>query len=204
MKRTFILALMAFAAAGTGRDLLGQEAPQTTNHPSSAFERAFAPLVQARCIACHGPIKPKAGLDLTRRELVLQAPEGQLPVVVAGKPDESLLLKRISDGSMPPEDGGPAVPEGEVARVHQWIAEGAPWPAGQTISPPQSPAKASPQPIAEPQPVAPNPSALQVNPRLADDPDSLRAPRRFRGKRVRILSLRCWRHCHCPPLIADH
>lgn len=202
MKRTLILALMAFVAAGTSRDLLGQEAQPSPNPSSSAFERAFAPLVQARCIACHGPNKPKAGLDLTRRETVLQAPEGQLPVVVAGEPDESLLLQRITDGSMPPEDGGPVVPEDEVARVHQWIADGAPWPAGQTISPPSAPTK-SPLPIAAPARVAPNPSALEVNPRLAEDPESLRAPRRFRGKRVRILSLRCWRHCHCPPLIAD-
>lgn len=69
------------------------------------------------------------------------------PAIVPGKPDDSLLLQRISlpaghDDIMPPE-GDPVTPE-EIAAVRSWITEGAAFPPDLTIT------AASPKPARPP------------------------------------------------------
>ena len=44
--------------------------------------------------------------------------------LVPGKPEESLLLKQLREGEMPPE--GKRVPEDKIEVIAQWIAGGAP------------------------------------------------------------------------------
>src|SRR5262249_13034737 len=54
------------------------------------------------------------------------------PVIVPGKPDESELLKRVTlpkgaDGVMPAR--GDLLSKEQIARLREWIAQGASWPA---------------------------------------------------------------------------
>ena len=56
------------------------------------------------------------------------------PVIVAEKPEESFLVERITDGSMPPENDGRRLTKQEVAAVSEWIKAGARWPAGRVLS----------------------------------------------------------------------
>ena len=59
-------------------------------------------IFQARCVACHGSLRQEGGLDL--RTLASRLKGGKSgPALVAGKPEESLLLKRILNGQMPPD-----------------------------------------------------------------------------------------------------
>src|ERR1700729_1474864 len=58
------------------------------------FEKEVRPLLVEQCVKCHGGTKTGGGLDLTSRELILQGGESG-PAVVAGKPDDSLLLKSV-------------------------------------------------------------------------------------------------------------
>ncbi|MBL8209045.1 MAG: DUF1549 domain-containing protein, partial [Blastocatellia bacterium] len=77
---------------------------------------------------CHGgdAAGRMAGLRLDTRE-------GAVAKVVApGKPEESLLLRRVTETNamrlMPPARSHKArLTEKEVATLRQWIAEGAPW-----------------------------------------------------------------------------
>ena len=87
------------------------------------FGRDVLPILQKSCVACHGPKARMAGLDLHEASLVLRGGENG-PVVAPGKPAESMLLKRVREGSMPP-GGKNRLSEKEVATIERWISSGA-------------------------------------------------------------------------------
>ena len=93
-------------------------------------EHDVLPLLLLRCTACHGRSKQEGGLDLRSRESILKGGKSG-PVVVLGKPAESLLVKRVAAGEMPPHKRlveaavKPMEPD-ELERIKAWIAQGAP------------------------------------------------------------------------------
>jgi len=90
------------------------------------------PLLKARCYACHGGLKQKAGLRVDTAAGLLRGGDSG-PAVVKGGADESILLDRVSDGDpserMPPEHEGETLTAEQVAMLRDWIAAGAPGPA---------------------------------------------------------------------------
>ena len=91
------------------------------------FDADVLPILQKSCIGCHGPKTRMAGLDLHEVSLVLRGSTNG-PVVERGKSKDSLLLKRVQEGSMPPGGKNPLTPE-EIAVIARWIDTGAPTPA---------------------------------------------------------------------------
>src|SRR5262249_26961332 len=98
------------------------------------FESAFAAVVVRNCVACHNPSERKGGLDLTRQEHVLKGGK-TAPAVVAGKPEQTFLIERVAEGSMPPKQKGRRLSPQEVAALTAWVRAGAAWPAGRVLSP---------------------------------------------------------------------
>lgn len=91
------------------------------------FEKAVRPLLVERCLKCHGDEKPKGGLKLSSRTALLTGGDTG-PAVVAGKPQESLLIQAIQyqdEPKMPPKGKLPAE---EIATLTKWVAMGLPWP----------------------------------------------------------------------------
>lgn len=74
------------------------------------------------CFECHGVKNTESGLDLRTIESMLKGGEGG-PVLVPGKPEESLLFKMIHQGKMPPDGQMPG--KGDIERVRKWIVYGA-------------------------------------------------------------------------------
>lgn len=96
------------------------------------FARQIQPLFETKCLECHNPSKVKGDLLMDTAANLLKGGENG-PGLVAGKPDESEILKRVilpkgHDDVMPPK--GDPLAAGEIALVKQWIAEGAKWPDG--------------------------------------------------------------------------
>src|SRR5262245_41997090 len=92
------------------------------------FEARVRPVLAARCLECHGTEKPKGGLRLDARESMLRGGEAG-PVIVPGKPEESLLVEAIRyEGgvSMPPKG---KLKDEEIAALTEWVRRGAPWPS---------------------------------------------------------------------------
>jgi hypothetical protein len=88
------------------------------------------PILERRCYACHGAFKQEAGLRLDTGAAIRQGAESG-PVVMAGNPDESVLLARISAADeaerMPPE--GEPLAADEIGKLRAWIEQGAQSPA---------------------------------------------------------------------------
>ena len=96
------------------------------------FKRDIRPIFSDTCYKCHGPDGKarETPLRLHERDGVIgeKAPKNLL---IAGKPSASGMFKRITaqdDEVMPPPDSGLRLTEDEIAKIRQWIVEGAHWP----------------------------------------------------------------------------
>src|SRR5580700_4736969 len=95
------------------------------------FNRDIRPILSDNCYACHGPDKNKRKADLrldTRQGLL--GKDGHTGVVVAKKPDESELWRRVcskDDDRMPPAQFGKVLSETDRKLLRRWIDEGAKW-----------------------------------------------------------------------------
>jgi len=113
-----VLAVGAFGAVGEERT-------------APSWSREVAPILAARCFACHGPDAEsrKAGLRLDRREDALRAEEGLDPAVMPGDPERSALMQRVlsddPEERMPPAKGHEPLAAGEIDVLRRWIAAGA-------------------------------------------------------------------------------
>ena len=89
------------------------------------FESNVRPIFVKRCEKCHGAKKQEGGLRLDQKSGWARGGD-QGPVVVPGKPEESLLVKAVryatDDLQMPP-DG--RLPEREIAALVDWVKRGA-------------------------------------------------------------------------------
>ncbi len=94
------------------------------------YGRQVKPLLNARCYACHGALKQKAGLRLDTGASIRRGGDGG-PAVVPGHSDESALIERVTASDpaerMPPE-GAPSTAE-QVTLLRAWIDQGARSPA---------------------------------------------------------------------------
>jgi len=82
------------------------------------------PVLKKRCGSCHGGSQPRGDLDVSAPDRI-RAGSGSGPVVVPGKPEESLLFTlaaHLEDPIMPP--GAAKIPLRELDLLHGWIAGG--------------------------------------------------------------------------------
>jgi hypothetical protein len=107
--------------------------------PSLAADKLFTqkilPLLEAKCLGCHGnePNKLRGGLDLRTRTGLLAGGESGAPALVPGHPEKSRLYlaatRRDADFAMPPK-ASDKLSEAQLGWLREWIAAGAPWPMG--------------------------------------------------------------------------
>ena len=111
------------AVAGCGMALCWVATSLAADAPDPTFERNVRPILKAHCFQCHGEAgKTEAKLDVRLKRLIEKGGEAG-PAIVPGQPDQSLLLKRVESGEMPPSERKPTVAERDVLR--RWIAAGA-------------------------------------------------------------------------------
>ena len=97
------------------------------------YLRDIKPVLKARCYACHGALKQKAGLRLDTAQFIVQGAKSGA-IVSSSTPDESELLLRLrtadADDRMPPE--GEALSGDEIAAIRSWIEAGLPLPEAES------------------------------------------------------------------------
>lgn len=89
------------------------------------FKAQVGVLLKQHCVACHGGKTTESEFDLTTREGLLKGGEHGA-VVVAGKPEESLLVKLLRHQAEPNMPGdGDKLSDETIEQITQWIASGA-------------------------------------------------------------------------------
>lgn len=92
-----------------------------------SFDRDIRPILSDNCLSCHGFDEKtrEAGLRLDTREGAVD--EGK--AIAPGKPEESLLIERISSADpesiMPPPESGKQLSEQQKKLLYRWIEQGA-------------------------------------------------------------------------------
>ncbi|MCA8964956.1 MAG: hypothetical protein H6838_16360 [Planctomycetes bacterium] len=125
-----ILAVLLFLAAPTL--LLAQDkAPKKVD-----FATQIWPILEKRCVECHSAPhtengrtkKPKGGVTLDSKDGITSSKRGKL--VVAKKPDDSLLLQSVTlpaddEDRMPPAKKGEPLSKAQTDLIKAWIEGGA-------------------------------------------------------------------------------
>lgn len=93
------------------------------------FSADVKPILNKRCISCHGGVKRNANFSLLFRHEALDTAESGKRVIVPGDPDHSELIRRITSNDpevrMPYKDE--PLTKDEIQILTQWIREGAEW-----------------------------------------------------------------------------
>ena len=93
------------------------------------YNTQVKPIINKKCISCHGGVKQEAGFSLLFQEEALGLTESGKPAIIPGDPDGSELIRRINEKD--PDERMPykheALSESEIKIFRQWIKEGAKW-----------------------------------------------------------------------------
>lgn len=93
------------------------------------FNTQVKPILNKKCIACHGGVKQQGGFSVLFREEALKKTESGNYAIVPGKPGQSEMIKRITNTD--PEERMPYKHEPlsgeEISILKKWIKQGAKW-----------------------------------------------------------------------------
>src|SRR6476660_4179511 len=94
------------------------------------FNRDVRPILEKRCLMCHGPGQQMGGVRFDQRDAALKGGYSG-PVIIPGAASGSRLMEMITSGRngrvMPPV--GQRLTADEIAAIRAWIDAGAVWPA---------------------------------------------------------------------------
>ncbi|WP_317195561.1 PSD1 and planctomycete cytochrome C domain-containing protein [Echinicola shivajiensis] len=105
------------------------------------FNAEIRPIINNKCISCHGGVKQSGEFSLLFESEALSATKSGEPAIIPGHAEESEMIKRIlhedPEVRMPPE--GPQLSQEEVDVLKKWINQGAKWEDHWSFIPPQQP-----------------------------------------------------------------
>lgn len=136
MNYRLLICTLAVCASGSVR-AANRSFPQTIS-----FGEHIRPIFTEHCTACHGGVKQAGDISFVYRNQVLP-PDGW--VIEPGKPEESVLLDRITSSDpeeiMPPTDHGKPLSKHEIDLIAEWIRQGASWDEHWAFVAPMTPAE---------------------------------------------------------------
>ncbi len=100
------------------------EPEQPKKAPAIDFRGQVLPILEAKCIRCHGARQRGGKLDLRGREAMLKGGNSGAAIDLEN-PDKSLLIELIHFNEMPPKRKGTRVTAEELKLLNDWIKAGA-------------------------------------------------------------------------------
>ena len=79
-----------------------EEIPDAARAQIQRFDEQILPILEARCVMCHGETSPQSGLDLRSLPAILRG-GSHGPVIEEGFSDKSILVRQLQRGAMPPK-----------------------------------------------------------------------------------------------------
>jgi mono/diheme cytochrome c family protein len=88
-----------------------------------SFANDIMPIIQSRCINCHGGNRTEKGLDMNTHASLLTGSDNG-PVVIAGDAVNSLFIELVATQKMPKR--GPKLTPPQIQLFIDWVNQGAP------------------------------------------------------------------------------
>ena len=95
---------------------------ETVGAAAVSFAKDVLPILESRCVKCHGGEKTEKGLNMTSYEHLIAGSE-KGPVLVAGDAANSKLIQLVEQGKMPKR--APKLPPDQLQILINWVAAGA-------------------------------------------------------------------------------
>ena len=93
------------------------------------FNADIRPILNDKCLSCHGGVKQSGGFNMISREDALKPLESGEPALIPGNAEESILFQRITHPDPQermPLDHPPLADE-EIKLIKKWLNDGATW-----------------------------------------------------------------------------
>lgn len=100
---------------------------------SAYFEREVRPILEKKCLGCHGVGNRLASLDLRSRASALKG-GSRGAAFIAGRADKSLLYLLINGNRAPLMPPTGKLPAAQIEIIKRWLDGGAPWGNGEVVS----------------------------------------------------------------------
>ncbi len=93
------------------------------------FNTHVRPILNQKCMSCHGGVRQQGGLSFLFKEDALKAAKSGNKAIIAGNASSSEMIKRIKhdDLEMRMPLDAPPLSEEEISILERWINDGAPW-----------------------------------------------------------------------------
>lgn len=132
------LLLFGAAVSAGSATVAAQDAPKTELAAAASrtvdFETDVLPILNDRCVDCHGQDDPEAGFQILSRRSLMRGGDSGEPAIVPDRSAESFLIKVVAGLDphlkMPPE--GPRLTGKQIAVLRSWIDQGVKMPANAT------------------------------------------------------------------------
>ena len=93
------------------------------------FNTQVKPIINKRCISCHGGVRAKCGFSLLFQQDALAKTASGKPAIIPGDPDHSEMIRRLTLSD--PEERMPYKHEpltaDEISILRKWVKQGAHW-----------------------------------------------------------------------------
>ncbi|MBX3255349.1 MAG: DUF1553 domain-containing protein [Chitinophagaceae bacterium] len=101
----------------------------STRKQTVSFSADVKPILNKKCISCHGGVKKQGGFSLLFREEALGKTESGQPAIIPGDPDKSEMIKRLTvhdpEERMPYKEA--PLSDEEIDILRRWVKQGAQW-----------------------------------------------------------------------------
>ena len=94
------------------------------------FTRDIKPILDASCLRCHGPERPKSGFSLITRESALKGGQNGVDIIPGNSTNSPLIhyvSRLVEDMEMPPPGKGEPLKSEQIGLLRAWIDQGAVW-----------------------------------------------------------------------------
>ena len=93
------------------------------------FNTQVKPIINKKCISCHGGVKQQGGFSLLFKDEAMAATKSGKPAIIPGNPEDSELIKRLlakdTEERMPYKHA--PLSNEEISIFKKWIKQGAKW-----------------------------------------------------------------------------
>ena len=122
MKKQLILLLIA-ACLVSAFAVFYSSSTEAAPHTEVSYTSNVRPILESRCAKCHMGEFVSEGLDMNTYESLMAGSQNG-PVIAPGDADDSLLIQKVVEGTMPKR--GPRLTPVQIQTLTDWINAGAP------------------------------------------------------------------------------